>query len=66
MNDSGKNTFLLSLDLKEKYIPISNNNLIYCYPGCGPTFGGGYDLRIADGCNANKSSHANFPHTYNK
>ena len=66
MNDNGKNTFLLSLDLKEKYVPINANNLIQCNTGYGPIFGGGHDLVIANQCNANANSYANFPYAYNK
>ncbi|CAF4056407.1 unnamed protein product, partial [Rotaria sp. Silwood1] len=32
--------------------------------GYGPTFGGGHDLHVASGSNANNSSYTNFPHSY--
>ena len=58
--------FLFSLDRKEKYVPNSGNNLIHRYIGYGPIFGGGYDLHLADSCNNNSSSYANFPVSYNR
>ena len=44
---------------------VNDDNLIYCRSDYGPTFGGGHDLYIANNCNSNSSSHANFPNTYN-
>jgi hypothetical protein len=66
VHDEGRRAFLLSLDQQEKYVPQGGQRLIYCHPGWGPAFGGGNDLFIADGCNANSYSYANFPHTYNR
>jgi hypothetical protein len=81
VQDEGPQAFLLSLDQQEKYVPQRRQQLIYCSPSYGPTFGppifgeptfgppifrGGFDLYIADGCNANRDSCANFPHTYNR
>ncbi len=40
-------------------------NAIRDYIGYGPTYGGGNDLYIADKCNQNKDSYANFPWSYN-
>lgn len=59
VNDADKQTFLLSLDLKEKMVPLSENNLIYCSSKYGPVFGG--DLQIQDQCNSNYNSIARFP-----
>ena len=42
----------------------SNQYGICCHSGYGPTFGGGYDLYIASGANANSSSYSNLGHTY--
>lgn len=61
LDDAGKHAFLLSLDLKQKMVPISGNYLIYRHKSYGPTFGSGSDLCIADECHKNKSSHADFP-----
>jgi hypothetical protein len=76
VQDEGPQAFLLSFDQKEKYVPQRGGYLIYCSPSYGPTFGGptfsgpifggGNDLAIADRCNANSNSHANFPWTYNR
>ncbi|XP_023294242.2 uncharacterized protein LOC111677371 [Lucilia cuprina] len=36
-----------------------------CYhPDCGPIFGAGADLLIANNCNTNKDSYSNLPHSY--
>ncbi|XP_059226976.1 uncharacterized protein LOC131998550 [Stomoxys calcitrans] len=36
-----------------------------CYhPDCGPIFGAGADLMIANNCNTNKESYSNLPHSY--
>ena len=66
LSDANMRTFLFSLDLKEKYIPIDESNLIHGYSGYGPTFGDGHDLYLADSCNSNTSSYTNFPHRYNR
>ena len=42
----------------------SNQDGIYCGSGCGPLFGGGHDLNIANGANANSSSYSNLGNTY--
>jgi hypothetical protein len=47
-------------------VPQGGQRLIYCSPSYGPAFGGGHDLGIADDCNANRDSCANFPYTYNR
>jgi hypothetical protein len=66
VQDEGRRAFLLSFDQQEKYVPQGGKKLIYCHPNCGSAFGVGHDLYIADGCNANSKSHANFPWTYNR
>ena len=57
---------MLSFDLKEKLLPINQNNLIYCHASYGPTFGNRQDLVLYDACHNNRSSNANFPSQYNK
>lgn len=47
-------------------VPKDGNNLIYNYEDYGPTFGGGFDLCIADQCNINNNSIADFPTTFNR
>ena len=41
----------------------ANHNRIQRSSGYGPTFGGGHDLYIANGANANSSSYSNLGHT---
>ncbi len=65
VNDSGKNSFLFSFDLKKKFVPVGGSHLIYCNPAYGPTFGAGCDLFIGDKCNDSVSSYAKLPCTYN-
>ena len=48
-----KRVFLIQLDLRQKMVPVSENKLIYCHIGYGPTFGGGHDLRLSDKCDIN-------------
>ena len=66
VNDSGRRAFLFSLDMREKFVPQRDDQLILRHSSYGPTFGGGRDMCISDGCNSNSSSYANFPSTYNR
>ena len=66
MNDADRNCFLFSLDLKEKFVPQTDNKLIRRQSGYGPVFGSGYDVAIKDQCNNKNNSYANFPSTYNR
>ena len=67
VHGTNKKCFLLSLDMREKMVPNEQSYLIYCHPNYGPTFGKySHDLFIADNCNNNRNSHANFPHCYNR
>ena len=52
--------------MKEKFVPQRDDVLIFNRRDYGPTFGGGSDIAIHDGCNNHNSSHANFPCTYNR
>jgi hypothetical protein len=65
VQDEGRKTFLLQLDICQKMVPVSDSCLIYCNTAYGPTFGGGNDLYIADICHSSPSSYSVFPHTYN-
>ena len=38
---------------------------IYCHNENGPCFGGGCDIYIANKCDTNKESYADFPTSYN-
>ena len=42
----------------------NSGSAIYDHVGYGPTFGGGYDLRIVSNSNSNTLSHLNWGHTY--
>ena len=63
-------SFLFSLRNKDGLAPFIANikqgqekYAIFCYSGCGPTFGGGNDLYICSNPQVNQSS-SNFGHTY--
>jgi hypothetical protein len=64
------NAFLFSLTNKEN-LPCKMNiapnlihNAIQCYSGYGPTFGGGYDIRIVNDANLEEGSYSNLGDTY--
>ena len=66
VNDAGRRAFILQLDLYEKMVPNSDNNLINCYNTLGPIFGGGNpDFGMNDRCNSN-NSYGFFPTDYNR
>ena len=58
MNSSGAT--LTKMPLKG----TSNQYGIYCNSGYGPSFGGGHDLHIANGANANSNSYSKLGSTY--
>ena len=64
--DASGESFLFSVSLNEKY-PVTNKQYATCQSkDYGPTFGSGQcDLYLYDKCNANNSSQAYFPHSYN-
>ena len=66
LSDGGMRAFLFSLDRKEKYVPVCGDYLIFRHSSYGPIFGSGSDLWLADSCNNNNSSYANFPTSYNR
>jgi hypothetical protein len=43
---------------------VNSSRAIYCYSGYGPTFGSGYAIYVADGCNENTSSYTNLGSGY--
>ena len=64
-------SFLFSLRNKDNLDPFIANikqgqeqYAICCYSGYGPSFGGGYDLRICNNPQVNQSSYSNFGNTY--
>ena len=51
-------SFLFSVDKQTKYPIVKNyQNAIRCDASYGPTFGGGYDIYVADNSNSNKNSY---------
>jgi hypothetical protein len=47
-------------------VPVSDQDLIFNEAKCGPVFGRGNDLCIANNCDKNRLSFANIPTTYNR
>ena len=66
-SDVGRRAFIFSLDMQEKFVPISDQ-LIYHIEGNGPAFGtkDGGDISIKDDCNNIRNSLCNFPYGYNR
>ena len=57
--------FIFSLDACQKFTQYRNfGNAVYHNSSYGPTFGGGNDLYIANGCKSNQSSFCNSNNTY--
>ena len=67
-NDAGRRAFVFSVDMREKFVPQSDNYLIYNHDGHGPFFGGGtgWDIFIHDACNNYSNSCGQFPTVYNR
>ena len=66
---STSNAFIFSLRNKEglgpfKSIVTSPSNAIYSSSSYGPTFGGGWDIYIANNANSSTDSYANFGGSY--
>jgi len=57
--DTSGINFLFSLDTRKYYKNTSGSNHTYHNENNGPTFGGGHDLCISDGCMGNQSSYTN-------
>jgi hypothetical protein len=59
-------TFIFSVSEKTvcKLKGTSNQNAMYCNTSYLPTFGGGFDFYLANGCDSNSSSYSNLNHTY--
>jgi hypothetical protein len=67
--DNSGQSFLFTLKTggngPPRKFPLSNRAYaIYCKSTHGPTFGNGFDLHAADGCNGNASSYTNFGNAY--
>jgi hypothetical protein len=64
--DPEKQSFLLSINMREKMELVDEQRAIFCSKGDGPVFGEGYDLCIRDPANKQKeASYARFPWSYN-
>ncbi|XP_078382248.1 uncharacterized protein LOC144664922 [Oculina patagonica] len=66
---SSSNAFLFSLRNKEGLGPFKSmvkkpQNAIYRNSGYGPTFGGGFDINIANNANSNTGSYTYFGNSY--
>jgi hypothetical protein len=68
---SSSRAFLFSIvnpaGLAPMKLPLTgerNNAAVYCYPTCGPLFGGGHDLCIHDNCNTVKKSYSLLGRSY--
>jgi hypothetical protein len=64
------NAFLFSLrrdgvSFKDKFTVKRAENALNGYSGCGPTFGGGFDIFICNQSNTNIGSCSNFGNSYN-
>jgi len=57
--------FIFSLDATQKLVQYRYfNNAVYHNSGYGPTFGGGHDIYLANGCKSNQSSYCYSNYTY--
>jgi hypothetical protein len=68
-SDSSQKSFLFTLknavNIQPRTFKLSNgSNAIYCQSDYGPTFGGGYEIYVADNCNANTSNYTKFGNAY--
>ena len=63
---SDRYAFVFSFDYKENYYiyHYSGENAIYGYSSYGPTFGGGNDFYISNGCKSNNDSYNNMSSYY--
>ena len=61
--------FIFSLENKEGLAPFKSmvkhdSQAIYMEISCGPTFGGGFDIHIADNAGHNVHSYTEFAHSF--
>ena len=63
---SDRYAFVFSFDYKENYYisHYNGDNAIYGNSSYGPTFGGGYDFCISNGCKSNKDSYNSMSSYY--
>jgi hypothetical protein len=66
----GERCFLFALSSQQanfqvaKFDVVKKPYSICYYKDCGPIFGAGADLLIANNCNVNTDSYSNLPHSY--
>ena len=56
--DADKRTFIFSLDMKEKFVPLNKNTLIYNSDNKGPAFGNYNDINVCNDCDKNTDSYS--------
>ena len=61
---NGPYSFIFSFDNKKIYYSKNGSNSIYGYSSYGPTFGGGHDFYICDGCNSSNNSYESMGNSY--
>ena len=61
---TGPYSFIFSFDNKKIYYNKNGSNSIYGNSSYGPTFGGGHDFYICDGCNSSNNSYENMGSYY--
>jgi hypothetical protein len=69
ISDPTRRSFLFSLTNPwgtgaMKFSLLKPEYAICCGTSCGPRFGGGCDIRVADNCNQNTTSYLNLGHRY--
>ena len=64
LRDDSEQSFMFSLDKKQKLRLISPEHAICLAPDSGPIFGGGSDLEIVDNCNVNYNKFYRVGHSY--
>ena len=58
-------SFIFSLDTYQKFVQYKNFDCaVYGNSSCGPAFGSGHDLYIADQCKSNTNSYCNSNYSY--
>ena len=61
---TGPYSFIFSFDNKKIYYSKNGSNSIYGNSSYGPTFGGGHDFYICDGCNSSNNSYESMGNSY--
>jgi hypothetical protein len=67
--DSSQKSFLFTVKNPRgsegrKFVMASTAEAIYCGSSYGPTFGGGHDIHVANGCNGNTSSYTSLGNAF--